>query len=248
MLGPMPSDNEVRPGMLGRDYGDVLWQPGPEVIERARITAYRRWLGAERGVTSAVAPGRRPTPNCTAGRSPSQGRSGTRSGTTSRWPASAAKGPCSPAPRCRTSPGSPVPPSTTRATPCGPRDRPRQDRGDRPRRGGPPGHADLRRTRRRGGPGAGRAGGTRGDQGRPGRRVPAQHPGRAHRPARHREPGRDLVLVLARLRAAQRDRPLRADHPEGAAGHRAATGTAARSSTGGRRWRTSPPPCRAWPR
>ena len=50
MLGPMPSDNEVRPGTLGRDYGDVLWQPGPEVIERARITAYRRWLGAERGI------------------------------------------------------------------------------------------------------------------------------------------------------------------------------------------------------
>ncbi len=50
MLGPMPSDNEVRPGILGRDYGDVLWQPGPEVIERARITAYQRWLGAERGI------------------------------------------------------------------------------------------------------------------------------------------------------------------------------------------------------
>jgi acetoacetyl-CoA synthetase len=51
MLGPMPSDNEVRPGTLGRDYGDVLWQPGPEVLERARITAYRRWLGAERGIS-----------------------------------------------------------------------------------------------------------------------------------------------------------------------------------------------------
>src|SRR5262252_7418244 len=50
MLGPMPSDNEVRPGMLGRDYGDVLWQPGPEVIERARITSYARWLASERGV------------------------------------------------------------------------------------------------------------------------------------------------------------------------------------------------------
>jgi acetoacetyl-CoA synthetase len=50
MLGPMPSDNEVRPGTLGRDYGDVLWQPGPGVIERARISAYRRWLGAERGI------------------------------------------------------------------------------------------------------------------------------------------------------------------------------------------------------
>jgi acetoacetyl-CoA synthetase len=50
MLGPMPSDNEVRPGTLGRDYGDVLWQPGPEQIERARITAYRRWLATDRGI------------------------------------------------------------------------------------------------------------------------------------------------------------------------------------------------------
>jgi acetoacetyl-CoA synthetase len=57
MLGPMPSDNEVRPGMLGRDYGDVLWQPGPEVIERARITAYRRWLATERGVPLGAADG-----------------------------------------------------------------------------------------------------------------------------------------------------------------------------------------------
>ena len=57
MLGRMPSDNEVRPGMLGRDYGDVLWQPGPEVIERARITAYRRWLATERGVPLGAADG-----------------------------------------------------------------------------------------------------------------------------------------------------------------------------------------------
>jgi acetoacetyl-CoA synthetase len=50
MLELMPSDNEVRPGTLGRDYGDVLWQPGPEEIERARITAYRRWLASDRGI------------------------------------------------------------------------------------------------------------------------------------------------------------------------------------------------------
>ena len=50
MLGRMPSDNEVRPGTLGHDYGDVLWQPGPEVVERARITAYQRWLATERGI------------------------------------------------------------------------------------------------------------------------------------------------------------------------------------------------------
>src|SRR5437660_4749521 len=50
MLGPMPSDNEVRPGSLGRDYGDILWEPGPEDIERARITGYRRWLASDRGI------------------------------------------------------------------------------------------------------------------------------------------------------------------------------------------------------
>src|SRR6516162_9186542 len=52
MLGRMPSDNEVGPGSgaAGRDYGEVLWQPGPEQIERARVTHYRRWLAGERGV------------------------------------------------------------------------------------------------------------------------------------------------------------------------------------------------------
>src|SRR5215472_15070913 len=49
MLGPMPTDNDV--GTLGRDYGEVLWRPGPEIIERARITDYRRWLASDRGVT-----------------------------------------------------------------------------------------------------------------------------------------------------------------------------------------------------
>src|SRR5690242_14763292 len=50
MLGPMPSDNEVGLGSLGRDYGEVLWQPGPAEVERARITGYRRWLASDRGV------------------------------------------------------------------------------------------------------------------------------------------------------------------------------------------------------
>jgi len=51
MLGHMPSDNEVGLGSLGRDYGEVLWQPGPAEVERARITGYRRWLASDRGVT-----------------------------------------------------------------------------------------------------------------------------------------------------------------------------------------------------
>jgi len=44
----MPTDNDV--GTLGRDYGEVLWRPGPELIERARITDYRRWLASDHGV------------------------------------------------------------------------------------------------------------------------------------------------------------------------------------------------------
>jgi acetoacetyl-CoA synthetase len=47
----MRSDNEVRLGSLGRDYGEVLWQPGPAEVERARITGYRRWLAGDRGVS-----------------------------------------------------------------------------------------------------------------------------------------------------------------------------------------------------
>ncbi len=35
-------------GLLEPGYGDVLWTPSPAVTERARITAYLRWLAAER--------------------------------------------------------------------------------------------------------------------------------------------------------------------------------------------------------
>ncbi len=45
---PAPGSGQADP--LGRDYGQVLWQPGPELIERARITDYRRWLASDRGV------------------------------------------------------------------------------------------------------------------------------------------------------------------------------------------------------
>ena len=46
----MPMDNEAGTGLPGRDYGEVLWEPSPEVIERARVTDYRWWL-ATRGVS-----------------------------------------------------------------------------------------------------------------------------------------------------------------------------------------------------
>src|SRR5437667_6343568 len=50
MLGRM-RDNEALAGTgrPGSGYGDVLWEPSPELVERARVTDYRRWL-AERGV------------------------------------------------------------------------------------------------------------------------------------------------------------------------------------------------------
>ncbi|HUY44591.1 MAG TPA: acetoacetate--CoA ligase [Streptosporangiaceae bacterium] len=47
----MPTNDEVA-RLLGDDYGAVLWEPGPEIIERARITGYRRWLAGARGVTA----------------------------------------------------------------------------------------------------------------------------------------------------------------------------------------------------
>jgi acetoacetyl-CoA synthetase len=55
----MPSDSQAKPGLegLGRDYGQVLWRPGPEVIERARVTGYHRWLAGDRGVPLPGDPG-----------------------------------------------------------------------------------------------------------------------------------------------------------------------------------------------
>jgi acetoacetyl-CoA synthetase len=50
ILGRMPMDNDDGTGLPGRDYGEVLWEPSPEVIGRARVTDYRRWLAA-RGVS-----------------------------------------------------------------------------------------------------------------------------------------------------------------------------------------------------
>src|SRR5450631_1177635 len=37
-------------GLLEPGYGDVLWTPTPAVTDRARVTAYLRWLAAERGL------------------------------------------------------------------------------------------------------------------------------------------------------------------------------------------------------
>ena len=50
--GPMPRNDEVT-RLLGSDYGEVLWEPRPEVIEQARITQYLRWLAEHRGVAAA---------------------------------------------------------------------------------------------------------------------------------------------------------------------------------------------------
>jgi acetoacetyl-CoA synthetase len=49
MLGRMATGDET--GLPGEGYGQVLWEPSAGQIERARITDYRRWLAAERGVS-----------------------------------------------------------------------------------------------------------------------------------------------------------------------------------------------------
>ncbi len=38
--------------LLGRDYGTVLWEPSPQVIENARISDYRGWLASQHHVTT----------------------------------------------------------------------------------------------------------------------------------------------------------------------------------------------------
>jgi acetoacetyl-CoA synthetase len=53
-----PTDGAVALGAgLGRDYGQLLWSPSAAQIERAKITAYRRWLASERGVELPGEPG-----------------------------------------------------------------------------------------------------------------------------------------------------------------------------------------------
>ena len=97
---------------------------------------------------------------------------------------------------------------------------PRQARrpgGDRPRvRAAPPGRADLGRAASRDGTGRSGAARARGHPRRPGRRLPAEHPGGRDRVPRLRVDRRDLVELLARLRRPQRGRPARPDRAEGA--------------------------------
>ena len=71
--------------------------------------------------------------------------------------------------------------------------------------------ADLRRARRPGRPGPRRARPARRRARRPGRRVRAEHPRGAGRVPGLRLAGRDLGLLRARVRGAQRRRPLRPD-------------------------------------
>jgi acetoacetyl-CoA synthetase len=47
-----PTDSAAGPAdsPAGRDYGVPLWRPGPDAIEKAKITRYARWLGDRFGV------------------------------------------------------------------------------------------------------------------------------------------------------------------------------------------------------
>ncbi len=75
----------------------------------------------------------------------------------------------------------------------------------------PPFDADVRRAARTGGARPRRAPGAGSEQGRPGRRLPPEHPRDARRVHRHRQPGRDLGHLRTRVRRPQRRRPLRPD-------------------------------------
>ena len=78
---------------------------------------------------------------------------------------------------------------------------------------------------------------------RPRRRLHAEHPGDRGGVPGHGLAGRDLVELLARLRRAQRDRPLRPDRAEGAAGGRRLPLQRPRRSTAATRCAPSATPC-----
>jgi acetoacetyl-CoA synthetase len=45
-----PGSHDPVAALAGSDYGEVLWQPSPEAIDSARVTAYARWLADHRGL------------------------------------------------------------------------------------------------------------------------------------------------------------------------------------------------------
>ncbi len=71
--------------------------------------------------------------------------------------------------------------------------------------------AHLRRAGGRGPRDGGRAAGARHRPGRPGGGISAELAGSGHRHARHREPRRDLVVLLSRFRRQRGGRPVRPD-------------------------------------
>jgi len=93
MLGPMPdNDAAAGAGLLGSGYGDVLWEPSAEVIERARITDYRRWLAA-RGVDMGGPAGRGGSEGGPTGRGASAGGPAGRGGSAGEPRGGSAGGP-----------------------------------------------------------------------------------------------------------------------------------------------------------
>jgi len=93
MLGPMPDNDAVAgAGLLGSGYGDVLWEPSAEVIERARITDYRRWLAA-RGVDMGGPAGRGGSEGGPTGRGASAGGPAGRGGSAGEPRGGSAGGP-----------------------------------------------------------------------------------------------------------------------------------------------------------
>ena len=124
----------------------------------------------------------------------------------------------------------------------GARGGPRPRRGRRPLADPPAARADLRRAARSGragsAPGCSGSGSSRGD------RVVAylpEHPRDAGGVHRHRQPGRDLGRLRARVRRPQRDRPVRARSSPRCCSPSAATATATATSTAAPRSRRSGP-------
>ena len=198
----------ARRGRVTAASPEALWHPSAELVERSRLTEYMRWLQSERGLGF----------DCLRGALALVGRR-------PRWILGIDLGLLRGARRRRARAGPRRARDARRRVVPGHQPQLRRARLRRQggRRGGDPPRlraararrAELGRAARPGRRRRRRAARDRRRSGRPRRRLHAEHPRGDRRLPGQRLDRRDLVELLARLRAGQRHRPLRPDRAQG---------------------------------
>ena len=181
--------------------GDLLWTPGPDRVAQANLTAFTAWLAAERGLRFDGYAGLWRLVSDRPGRVLAGGLGLLRH----RGVGPAGPGPGPPGHAgSRLVPRRPAELRPARAAARGPR---RARAAVRQRVRAARGHG-LGRAGRLGAGARHPAAGAGRPAGRPGRRLPAEHPAGGDRDAGHRQHRRDLDQLLAGLRLAGRAGPV----------------------------------------